>query len=132
MKKFVLFLSILFCANAIMAQTATQTVRGVVLDVQTKEPLVGAAVVLDSLKAKAVATDFEGRFKITDVPLGRHSLSFTYIGYKPSGAQINVFAGKENVSNIEMEESVVQAKEIVINATQNKRHITRNAWAARP
>jgi len=123
MKKPLLFIfAILFIQN-VFAQTPSQTVRGVLIDVQTKEPLVGAAIVLDSLKQNAVSTDFEGRFKMNDVPAGRHSLSFTYIGYKPSGMQINVSSGKETVVNIEMQESVVMAKEVVISAPQDKTRV---------
>ena len=73
----------LFATSAV-AQSAppaeTGRVEGVVTDVETGAPVVGAGVVIPALGIGAV-TDREGRYAIADVPPGDHAVragAYTY------------------------------------------------------
>jgi hypothetical protein len=103
-------------------QTPTQTVRGKVVDAASKTGLPGANVVIqDLVPMKGAATNEKGIFVLTEVPVGRHALLVTFMGYKPVVIpEITVISGKETVLNVELEEMIVGAKEVEIKATIEK------------
>ncbi len=120
-KIFVLwFLLSTVCFQNSFAQL-TQTIRGRVLDKESKSPLTGANVILttDTTIFKGTTTDFDGWFKLENIPLGRQSLKITFLGYSPvSLSNLIVSSGKENIINAELEESSLSMKEVEITATR--------------
>jgi len=104
------------------SQTITQTVRGRVVDADSRIGLPGAnVIVLNSLPLIGAITDLNGNFKLEKVPVGRQSIQVSYIGYKSIvRPEIMVSSGKETVLAFELEEVVIQAKEVEIKATVDK------------
>ena len=101
----------------------TQTVRGTVIDKDTKQPLIGATVqLLDVDTIAGVATDIDGKFKLEKVPVGRRTLAIDYLGYQQQIlSNLEVITGHETVLNIALEEAAFEQKEITIVASkQNK------------
>lgn len=100
----------------------TQTIRGTVIDKESKEALIGATVVLlKSNPLNGTTTDINGKFKLENVPLGRHDIKVSFIGYRETVIpNIIVNSGKEVVLNIELVESVISKEEIVIVGKRNK------------
>lgn len=126
-----LFLTILLPLQA-FSQTVTQTVRGEVLDNQTQTPLTGAVVVVaDSIRLNSVV-DENGRFRIAGVPIGRHNIRFTMLGYRETMIPVIVSAGKEVVLTVEMEQLVVENEEVVIEADKTKAVNEMSTVSARP
>jgi CarboxypepD_reg-like domain/TonB-dependent Receptor Plug Domain len=124
MKLSAFFISLLFLFSFQMnAQTPIQTVRGKVVDNQTKSELVGVVVLLvDSGKVtKNTVTDASGNYRLPEVTVGRHTLTFRYFGYKEQTRAIIVSSGKEVIQNIDLEESVIQATEVVITDDQKSK-----------
>jgi hypothetical protein len=113
-----IFISGFFTVNA----QYSQTVRGTVTDKDTRQPLIGANIVLiGSNPIKAASTDEAGKFKITEVPVGRHDFKISYLGYREIiMPDVEVNSGKETVLTIEMEESVNETKEVVITGQKSK------------
>ncbi len=110
----------LMFTTLIFAQNLTQTVRGVILDADSKLPLVGASVVVLGTKTGSV-TDLNGNFRLEKVPIGRIDLQLSYVGYEPQIIpNIVVNSGKEVVLNLNMQESALIMNEIVVTAAQNK------------
>ena len=60
-----------------------QTVRGTVSDKSIKTILSGATIDLFGTEKRTVIADANGNFLLPNVPVGRHDLRITYIGYKP-------------------------------------------------
>jgi hypothetical protein len=59
-----------------------QTIRGTVIDKDTRQPLIGATVALPDLETMlGTVTEFDGTFVLEGVPIGRHTLVCRYIGY---------------------------------------------------
>jgi hypothetical protein len=105
-----------------MAQQQVQTLRGVIIDQQSKNGIDYATVSISGTNL-STTTDSIGTFIIKEVPLGRIILSVSHVGYEPRQIQnVVVVAGKETVLEIEMLESLTsQMDEVVI---VHKRKIT--------
>ena len=102
-------------------QTVSQTVKGKVIDSESKVPLIGVTIVLlNSQPSLGAISDANGMFSFK-VPLGLQGLKLTYVGYEEFVASgLQVISGKETFLNIEMRESVTRMNEIVVNADQEK------------
>jgi hypothetical protein len=103
------------------AQGLTQTIKGQILDEQSRSPVIGATIlVAGSNPILGSTTDVDGYFKITNVPIGRHTLEVRSMGYENATlSEILVGSGKEVVLNISLKESIVQMAEIVVVANEN-------------
>ena len=119
MNKF-LFLLLGLGTLSIFAQQ-TQTIRGTVIDKQSKSPLEGVLVTLLDSANVATLTDAYGEYRLENVPLGRRSLKFTYEGYvQGSASNILVQQGKESIASLELEEDVTKMEDVVINSGADK------------
>ncbi|MDN5203212.1 TonB-dependent receptor [Fulvivirgaceae bacterium BMA10] len=113
----------LFISTQIFAQNLSQTIRGTVVDKQSGSPIIGAnVVIMDTDPILGNTTDIDGQFRITNVPIGRHHLKVSFIGYEETGIpELLVGTGKEIILNIEMAESLIKMDEIVIRATEHEK-----------
>ena len=68
-------------------------VRGMVIDEENKEPVIGAAVFIDGTR-KGIATDIDGQFALK-VPSDT-SLVISYIGYKKQKVHVSSLLGSDN------------------------------------
>ncbi len=104
---FVLLLQLLVLVS--FGQSA-QTIRGVVIDAESKIPIPGVIVALKTVNPQIIeSTNDKGEFKIKGVPPGRHNLSIEFIGYFPVALnELIVTSGKELVLEIGMTEKVFE------------------------
>ncbi|MEZ4906095.1 MAG: TonB-dependent receptor [Saprospiraceae bacterium] len=113
-----LLLSVVFVVFGYMAgfSQITQTIRGKVVDVDSRIPLIGVnVVVMNTDPLKGAITDINGNYKITGVPLGRYSVKYSYISYKEKVLNdIVVNSGKEVILDVDLQESVTDLAEVVI------------------
>jgi len=123
MRKFSSLLLFTIIVNSIFAQEITQTIRGTIVDKQSQYTLPGINIVLlGSDPLIGTVTDIDGKFKITEVPIGRVGLQISFIGYKPIVLNNLVLSSaKELVLNLEMEESVKALSEVQIIAKDDKK-----------
>ena len=115
--------SILFCIIFLSGSLlyAQQTVKGKVVDLESQFPLPGVNVkFIDGDFDNGVATDMNGGFKIENVPLGRHQIRFTFIGYKPQVQTVVVNSGKEVVLNVSIDESTEMLEAFEVSANENR------------
>jgi len=118
MKKLITLVILIICFSITTYAQVTQTIRGTVTDKETTGELIGATViVLNSTPLKGASTDINGRFRIENVTLGRHTIRITYAGYKEVVIpDIIVNSAKEVVLTIAMEEDIIEAAEVVVKA----------------
>ncbi len=97
----------------------TQTIKGSVLDQESKFELIGASIVIFSDSTTlGTTTDFTGAFSIENVPVGRIALQVSYIGYQTATLQnLLLTAGKELDLTIELEENINVIEGIEITAS---------------
>jgi hypothetical protein len=123
-------LTLLILISAVLKAQSVQTIRGHVTDKDSKTSLPGANVVLLNVQPlTGTVTDADGNFRLDNVATGRHDLQVTFVGYKPAVFQgIIVNSVKEIVLEVELEENVIMAKEVVISGAARKDQ-TRNQMA---
>lgn len=101
------------------AQQITQTVRGIIIDADSKQALEGVAAVLLGNPLLSATSDAKGNFKILNVPVGRQGFQFSLLGYNARTLNnIEVTSGKEVILNIELTEKVYETKAVEITATK--------------
>ena len=110
---------ILLCLgiSSAFAQQPTQTVRGKVFDSESQFPLVGVKVQIftsDSTSKCRAVTDFDGEFKIPNIPVGKHELTTTILMYDVKMITIEVNSGKETIVQIPMTESFIEQEAVVV------------------
>ncbi|MEM6631137.1 MAG: TonB-dependent receptor, partial [Bacteroidota bacterium] len=101
---------------------AQQVLKGVIMDKESELPLVGATVQLTTTEpVLGAVSDVFGHFAIEGVPLGRHRIRVSYIGYQTLQVpNVEVTAGKEVVVEFGLIESVEELEEVEIFSTVQK------------
>jgi hypothetical protein len=98
-----------------------QTIRGTVIDPVTRAPIPGSTItVLGTDPLLGTRTDEDGKFRISNVPVGRISISTSSIGFDPHLVpNVLLTTGKELVVDIQLKESVTPMEEVVVIAKRN-------------
>jgi len=132
MKNFLSFaVTLLIFFNDVYAQQATQTIKGQLIDAQSKSPLIGASVViLGSDPLIGTTSNVDGEYKITNAPLGRITLKVSYLGYEEKVIpNVLVTSGKEVILNLDLQESIITGEEVVVTAERKDKASTNNEMA---
>ncbi|PXY02186.1 TonB-dependent receptor [Marinifilum breve] len=108
-----------------------QTIRGKVIDHETKQSLIGAnIVILNSDPFKGTASDIDGNFIIERVEIGRVSLHVSCMGYEAKTiANLEIGSAKEVVLEIELVEFVTNIQEVKV-YPKTAKHETLNKMAS--
>nr|WP_321406271.1 TonB-dependent receptor [uncultured Carboxylicivirga sp.] len=117
MKKILLLVAaIILLMEVSIGQSLSQTIKGRVLDADTHQPLPGVNVILsDSNPPIGTITDTEGNYELTNIPIGRQSLQFSFMGYEPAKfSELEIGSGRVFILNVKMKESFQQLNEITI------------------
>ena len=85
-------------------QELTQVVRGQVVDAESQTPLAFASIaVITTDPALGIITDDKGYFRLEEVPIGRHDIKVSFVGYATQIIpELMVSTGKEIVLSIKM------------------------------
>ncbi len=98
----------------------TQTIKGIVIDADSKKPLSGVTILLQS-GGKTTTSNSEGNFSFKQIPTGKYTLVITMVGYEANTIpEINVTAGKEVFLTIPMVEKIKALDGITVKASRNK------------
>ena len=111
---------VLLCSH-VLGQQLTQTVRGTVVDKISKTTMPGATVVIvGSDPLIGSTTDLDGNFKLSQVPVGTHTVRISFVGYQDvTLPNVIVNSGKEVVLTVPIEEDIVKMEELVVTAEKN-------------
>ena len=106
----------LFVTSALFAQSEEPkgSIKGKVLDIQTKTPLIGVNIFIKNTQT-GTTTDQNGNYIITNVPVGLINVVFSYIGYESvTKTDINVKPDRALFLKIEMNPSVIALEDVVV------------------
>lgn len=109
---FLLMAVMAVCSVSAFAQTTT--VKGQLVDSETGEPLVGAAVIVEGLSQGSV-TDIDGYFKQSVA--ANSTLVFKYVGYKDLKQKITRKGASVDLGIIKMHPDAVMLNDVVITSS---------------
>ncbi len=123
MKPLSLFLALLLNGLQLSAQITppTQTVKGIIIDKDSRQPLLGATIALsDQNNTYGSTSDIDGKFQINDVPVGRKKILCSYLGYESyKSSNLIVTSAKVVELSIELTESGITTDEVLVTAFQH-------------
>ncbi len=115
MRKSVLWQVLLLCFGVVALQAQTGRIEGKVTDAVSGAPLPGTSITIAGTTLGAAA-DNRGNYSITNVPVGSHELTASFIGYTAITQTVTVSAGGTAQQNFALSEDVVQMESIVVTA----------------
>ena len=111
---------IILCISNILASS---TIKGVIRDSNTNEPLIGANIMLMDTNF-GIASDADGFYMISNIPMGRYYLNAMFIGYENMEKEIFLDANQEYVIDISLKASSIKLQETKVTAEKRKEKIT--------
>ncbi len=106
-------LILFFLIDPLSAQTAT--IRGIVIDSVSSEPLPGANIILTGTSI-GTASNTEGKFLIRNIPAGTYKVKASYVGYKTNDFEINLKAGRTFETEFKLSPVGIEGQTVVITA----------------
>lgn len=105
-----------FLFTALYAQAQTGTVTGIITDAQSQETLIGVTIRAEGAN-RGAATDVEGKFRITELTAGTHTLTVSYVGYKSLKVEdVKIESGKTTELSVALQADFGLLEEVVVTA----------------
>lgn len=105
------------CAASNLSASTTGKISGVVTNVATGDPLVGATVMIEGTPI-GTKTDEDGEYFIINVPVGKYRIAISYVGFQRiTKEDVRVLADLTTPVDFELEETAVEVPEQVVSAT---------------
>ena len=122
---FLTLIAVFFLVNIstpVQSQELTQILRGQVIDAYTEQPLQYATIIIrGSDPPRGTATDADGYFMFSSIPLGRVDLEASLIGYRSEVKNnLLLISGRELVVDFRLEEQVITIEEVVVRPDPRK------------
>jgi hypothetical protein len=112
MKKLIQIVLVLL-STVSFAQTGV--IKGKIIDKQSESSIAGATIILNANKEIAATSDEKGSFVLKAVPIGRQTITVSFIGYENAiVSELEVTTGKDLDLTIVLIESFNKLEEIVI------------------
>ncbi len=101
------------------SQEIFQVVKGTVIDADSRSPIPGATIIIQgSDPLIGTISDNEGRFRLEKVPLGRHTIVITFLGYETlTIPELVVGSGKEVILDVSISEKATSLRTVDIVAS---------------
>ncbi|MFI5257140.1 MAG: TonB-dependent receptor plug domain-containing protein, partial [Gemmatimonadales bacterium] len=107
---------VLVLATPSLAQTATGTIAGRVVDRQSQQPIAGVQLRVAG-SARGAQSDDQGAYRIPGVPAGSVTLTAQRIGYSPSSRVVAVTAGGTATADFTLAMGTVTLDQVTVTAT---------------
>jgi len=110
----------LFVSLSILSFAQKGTLKGLVTDLKTKEPLVGATIMLEGT-TKGIITDFDGNYELTNIDPGTYTVRCSFISYETKLTEnIVIKAGQVTELSVQLGESTVEIGGVQVVAKANR------------
>ena len=81
MNRYLLIVSTLLLLSFSASSQIKQSIKGQVIDTDSEMTLIGANVIVLTADGEGSSTDLDGNFTIQNIPVGRHTVQVSYLGY---------------------------------------------------
>lgn len=108
------------CTLSLSAQNQDFTLKGIVQDAQTKEPLSFATIQLKKSDNSwfGVSSDHNGRYSFSKLPAGTYTATVSYLGYDTKNISFTLSQNKNLTINLSY--SSISLNEVVVTASESK------------
>lgn len=107
-------------------ESPTQTLKGVLIDAQTQQPIAGGTVRVIGTRLGGYSGR-DGSYRVANVPVGRQTIRISAVGYEPFTADLIVTSGRQAVLDAELREAVARKEEVVVTGGKEFRPINEAA-----
>ncbi|MBU0472527.1 MAG: TonB-dependent receptor [Bacteroidetes bacterium] len=97
-------------------------VKGQVQEIGNGDPLIGANIVVKGTTLGS-SSDFDGKYIIRNIPVGKQTIEVSYIGYEPVQTQVDIVANRVVELNFNLKTQTLQGETVTISA-QSKGQIS--------
>ncbi len=112
--------AILLFAFWISAVAQEGTVKGLIKDAETKEPMIGVNILSES--GAGTVTDLDGRYELK-IPAGQNQIEYKFVGYSTSNKKVRVEAGETIVQDINMFQESLNLGLVVVSSSKYEKKI---------
>lgn len=127
MKNIRYFLWCMVCVLSVVSLSAqTGSVRGVISDAKSKDPLASATVYLQSVtqrtndKTFGKITNKQGQYEFTNVPVGSYTMRVSYVSYSSFSKRIDVLDKQTTTIDVPLKLDVKGIDEVVITGVASR------------
>ena len=113
------FFLLIFFISGLFAQPITASINGFIRDDASGEPISYANVFLSNSSLGA-ATNSDGYFVISEIPLGLYELNATMIGYGVFKKKVDLSLGESIRLEIRLKEEAIKGTEVLVTAERQK------------
>ena len=113
------FFFLIFFMSCLFAQPKTASINGFIRDDASGEPISYANVFLSNSSLGA-ATNSDGYFVISEIPLGLYELNATMIGYAVFKKKVDLSSGQSIRLEIRLIEEAIKGTEVLVTAERQK------------
>lgn len=111
---------LLFLAFSFSYIFAQNTLKVKLIDCETKEPLIGASIVLQNT-TNGTSSDTEGLAVLTNIPDGKQKFEITYMGYEKTIQEFIFPLTSDELIIIKIEPDEETLQEVVVSSTRGTR-----------
>lgn len=122
MRRLFSFLIMLSCVMTVLIAQPQHSLKGIVIDKHSRQPLEFINVQVMGL-SKGAVTDANGQFAITSVPPGIYRLQASAIGYQTNLTPEYILSGKDLYVSIEIEENLTELEGVTVTSSPIRRNI---------
>lgn len=120
MKIAVVHIAVLLCCSLLSAQVPSGVLVGKVVDAETREPLVGANVVLRGTVLGRVS-NAEGIFRFQNLPVGQYTVAISMVGYETLIVpEVDIRPQHIRTLDVALKPIVIQTDPIVVTASRRE------------
>ena len=101
----------------VFSQTGSGTLKGKVVDKQTKEPIPFANIIVElgGVQVGGATTDFDGNYLIKPIPGGKIDLKASYVGYRQLMMKgIQIIVDKITFQDLDLEQTATNLQEVQV------------------
>jgi hypothetical protein len=112
---------VLHCTPVLLAKLNAQqgiaSLSGYILDAENKEPLISATASIKEIKLGGF-TNKSGFFTVRSIPVGRHVVVVSYLGYTRKEMTLEFAAGESKKITVELEKKISKGQEVTVEASR--------------
>jgi TonB-dependent receptor len=112
-KKIILAKIVVLISTVLLYSQSSGNISGVIRDSQTGDPLVSANIYVKGTSL-GTASNLDGKYKLVELPAGKDTVVYRYIGYETFQTVVNVLPNKTVEYDVKLTPTAITGKEVIV------------------